>query len=106
MNQKAERPTLALLDDQCRQVVEALVLNVLRTAGAAMPAAEMSDSERADALRPHERYVRHSSMLLREVLRRAAALGEQAVLEEMNRLGVERPLVETAIGATEKARER
>lgn len=92
VGRKPNKPTLALLDDMVEQTLRSLVVAV-----AAPKGATDTKEERDALLAEHEHKLVHYRMILRDVLRQAAALGEQAVLEEMDKLGVERALLEVVV---------
>ncbi len=94
INGKPERPTLALLDDMVDQTLRALVLNLVCTS---TRPADLSDGERQAILDPYDRMIDHHKRILCDVLRQAGALGETAVMEEFDKLGVERALLEVVV---------
>lgn len=90
-----EKTQLEHLDDACLQVLESVMLSVLarERSGAFAPAA-LSAGERAEVLEPFVHQVKHHMRILKHIVRRAAALTESDLLEEMGRKGVEAELLE------------
>lgn len=91
---KPERPTLELLDDMVDQTLRSMVLGIVAVG---VRPAEMSDEERATALEPYARSIVHHKAILCDLVRQGASLGEVVVLEEFDRLGVERDLLEVVV---------
>lgn len=93
---KPDKPTLELLDDMVDQTLRSLVLGIVVSSGGKRPA-DMSKQEQDVALEPYARAIEHYKRILRDVGRQYASLGERVVLEEMDKLGVERDLLEVVV---------
>lgn len=96
MRDLTEQPTLEELDDMCEQSLRALVLGLVVTGPGRRPA-DMSPQEQDEVLGDHQRVLAHYRSILRNVVRMAAGLGERAVLEEMDKAGVERELLAAVV---------